>query len=58
MTTMPDEKDKLTEEEKALKEYLEAFDYSTVMNFGEIKVNVREGKAKVADFKKTLILDN
>jgi len=55
---MPDEKDKLTEEEKALKEYLENFDYSTVMNFGEIKVNVREGKAKVADFKKTLILDN
>ena len=55
---MPDEKDKLTEEEKALKEYLEAFDYGTVMNFGEIKVNVREGKAKVADFKKTLILDN
>ncbi len=50
--------DKLTEEEKALKRYLEAFDYSTVMNFGEIRINVREGKAKVADFKKTVIFEN
>ena len=53
-----DEKDKLTEEEQALKEYLEGYDYSKVMNFGEIRINVRDGKAKIADFKKTVILDN
>lgn len=55
---MPDNKDRLTEAEQALKSYLEGYDYSTVMNFGEIRINVREGKAKVADFKKTVILDN
>ena len=55
---MTDKKDKLTEEEKALKKYLEGFDYSTVMNFGEIRINVREGKVKLVVFGKTVISEN
>ena len=49
--------DKLTPEEKKLKEHLEKFDYSTVMTFGEVVIRIRDGKGKLADIKKTVILE-